>query len=92
MGWLCLIIVRSISRYIAILLNLILCPPLNYLNIKKRCSALGGFPDLKRHRAYRLKAPSGRWRVSAVQEAISPKLVRNDVWQDSTTLYVQAGK
>ena len=26
---------------------------------------------LERYRAYRLKAPKGRWRVSAVQEAIS---------------------
>ena len=30
--------------------------------------------------------------LSQSQKAIAPKLVRNDVWQDSTTLYVQAGK
>ena len=30
---------------------------------------LGGFPH-KRHRGYRLKVPSGRWRECAVQEAI----------------------
>ena len=32
--------------------------------LKKRCSGLGGFPDLK-----------GRWRIRAVQEAIAYGLI-----------------
>ena len=31
-----------------------------------------GFPH-ERHRGYRLKVPSGRWRIRAVQEAIAYK-------------------
>ena len=42
---------------------------------------LGGLPH-KRHRGYRLKVPSGRWRESAVQEAIaqSPSLTKNTIY------------
>ena len=31
---------------------------------------LGGFPH-ERHRGYRLKVPSGRWRIRAVQEQMN---------------------
>jgi len=37
----------------------------------RRCSALGGYTDLKQHRASRLKAALQHWRESAVQEAIA---------------------
>ena len=47
---------------------------------------------MKRHRAYRLKAPLGRWRVRAVQEAIALNPQNADAWHQQGIVLAELNK